>query len=69
MRRTSLVDLSLESNSFDIEIEIIAKAIKKRMRIIEVPISYSPRTYAEGKKIRINDGIWAILRILKFRFS
>ncbi len=69
MRRTNLVDLSLQSGSFDIEIEIVAKALKKRMRIVEVPIFYSPRTYAQGKKIKIKDGIWAILRIFKFRFN
>ncbi|MFA5005036.1 MAG: glycosyltransferase family 2 protein [Candidatus Omnitrophota bacterium] len=69
MRKTDLLSLGLGSNSFDIEIEILAKAIKKRMRIAEVPVSYSPRTYHEGKKIRIKDGIWAVLRIFKFRIS
>jgi glycosyltransferase involved in cell wall biosynthesis len=69
MRRTSLVDLSLESNSFDIEIEILAKAIRKRMRIVEVPVSYRPRSYSKGKKIKIKDGIWAIIIIFKFRFG
>ena len=69
MRKTDLLGLGLSSNSFDIEIEILAKAIKKRMRIAEIPVSYTPRTYHEGKKIRIKDGIWAVLRILKFRIS
>lgn len=69
MRRTSFLDLSLESNSFDIEIEILTKAIRKGMRIVEVPISYIPRTYIQGKKIRIKDGIWAVFRIFKFRFD
>ena len=69
MRRAPMVDLSLESKSFDIEIEIIAKAIRRRMRIIEVPILYSPRSYEEGKKIRIKDGIWAMIKIFWFRFG
>ncbi len=68
MRRLDLNSLSLGSSSFDIEIEILAKAIKKKMRIVEVPVSYNPRAYAEGKKIRIKDGLWAVVRIIKFRF-
>jgi glycosyltransferase involved in cell wall biosynthesis len=69
MRKADLVGLSLSSSSFDIEIEILAKAIKKKMRIAEVPVTYTPRTYNEGKKIRIKDGMWAALRIFKFRIS
>ena len=69
MRRQDLLGLALGSSSFDIEIEIVAKVIKNKMRIAEVPISYNPRTYQEGKKIRILDGIWAVLRIFKFRLS
>lgn len=69
MRKTDLLVLGLNSRSFDIEIEILAKAIRKKMRIYEVPVSYNPRTYSEGKKIKIVDGIWAIIRIFKFRFS
>jgi glycosyltransferase involved in cell wall biosynthesis len=69
MRKADLVGLSLSSNSFDIEIEILTKAIRKKMRIAEVPVAYNPRTYNEGKKIRIKDGVWAALRILRFRIS
>jgi len=69
MRRTSLLELSLNSNSFDIEIELISKAIKRNMVIRETPISYTPRTYEDGKKIKICDGLWAIMRIFYFRFS
>ena len=61
IRRQDLLGLSLISNSFDIEIEILAKVIRRKMRIKEVPITYNPRTYQEGKKIRILDGIWAAL--------
>jgi len=69
MRRESILGLGLESNSFDIEIEILAKAIKKKMRISEVPVSYNPRTYKEGKKIRVCDGIWAVIKVFKFRLG
>jgi glycosyltransferase involved in cell wall biosynthesis len=67
MRKADLSGLALGSDSFDIEIEILAKAIKKRMRIAEVPVSYNPRTYHEGKKIRVKDGIWAVMRIFYYR--
>jgi hypothetical protein len=53
---------------FDIEIEIVAKALKKQLRIMEIPISYKPRDYSEGKKIRWADGIQAIVAIIKYRF-
>jgi len=69
MRRESILGLGLESNSFDIEIEILAKAIKKGMRILEAPVAYKPRSYKEGKKIRIRDGVWAVIKLFKFRFS
>lgn len=69
MRKNSLVDLALSSNSFDIEIEILAKAIKKGLRITEVPVSYVPRSYSQGKKIKIVDGLWALARIIQFRFT
>lgn len=55
----------LESERFGIEAEITAKICKRRLRIYEVPISYSGRTYAEGKKITWKDGfsyLWCLLR-------
>jgi len=69
MRREAVLGLGLKSDSFDIEIEILAKAIKKGMRIIEVPVLYKPRSYKEGKKIKIRDGLWAVMRIMYFRLK
>ena len=69
IRRESILGLGLRSNSFDIEIKIWAKAIRKGMRISEVPILFNPRWYKEGKKIKIRDRFWAIMRILYFRFA
>ncbi|MFA5200349.1 MAG: glycosyltransferase family 2 protein [Candidatus Omnitrophota bacterium] len=69
MRKADVLDFGLLSDSFEIEFEILAKAIKKRMRIVEIPVSYKPRSYKEGKKIRIRDGFWAFLRIFYFRFG
>jgi len=68
MRKNDVLAFDLKSNSFEIEFEILAKAIKKRMNIIEVPISYKPRSYKEGKKIKIRDGVWTLIRIFYFRF-
>lgn len=67
--KETIKSLNLKAQSFDIEIEIITKAIKKKLSIVEVPISYHPRTYSEGKKIRWKDGILAIFSIFKYRFS
>ncbi|MBI4992212.1 MAG: glycosyltransferase family 2 protein [Candidatus Harrisonbacteria bacterium] len=56
----------LESNRFGIEPEITAYAAKNRLRVYEVGISYSGRTYEEGKKINWKDGIAAIWFIVKY---
>jgi len=68
-RRDTINLLNLKEQSFTIETEIVAKAAKKGFRIVEVPISYYPRPYSEGKKIRCKDGIRAIRSIIKYRFS
>ena len=67
--KDTFLNLGLKSTSFDIEVEIICKVLKNHLRIVEVPISYYPRSYAEGKKIRWLDGLQAIMSILKYRFS
>ena len=64
-RSEVLQGLTLHSKRFGFEPEITAKIARGGARIREVPISYSPRTYAEGKKIRWQDGfvaLWTILR-------
>jgi glycosyltransferase involved in cell wall biosynthesis len=57
---------SLRSDRFGFEPEITARLAKARARIFEVPISYSGRTYAEGKKINWRDGMAAFWHILKY---
>ena len=57
---------SLTSERFGFEPEITARLAKARARIFEVPISYSGRTYAEGKKINWKDGVAAFWHILKY---
>ncbi|MDD2479039.1 MAG: glycosyltransferase family 2 protein [Victivallaceae bacterium] len=66
-RREILQNLNLTSQRFGIEVEFTAKLAKsRRLRIWEVPISYNPRKYNEGKKITWKDGISAIYHIIKF---
>lgn len=66
-RRDLLVNLPLRSKRFGIEPELTAKLARRRCRVYEVPISYSGRDYAEGKKIGWLDGLTAIFWILRFR--
>lgn len=68
-RRDLFLNLGLKAKSFEIEVEIVCNALKKKMRIIEVPVSYHPRSYREGKKIRWADGLWAIYHMFKYRFT
>jgi len=62
-------ELNLVSDKFDIEPEITAKILRKGYSIKEVPISYSPRTKKEGKKIGVRDGFQALWQLVKWRFK
>lgn len=61
-----LRDLNLRENRFGIEPEITAKVARSGARVFEVGISYSGRTYTEGKKIGWKDGVRALYAILKY---
>jgi glycosyltransferase involved in cell wall biosynthesis len=64
VRADLLKSIPLESRTFDVEPELSIKLAKRGARVFEVPISYSGRTYREGKKINWKDGaraFWAIL--------
>ena len=67
-KREVLDDLQLKSNRFGFEPEFTMKIAKKGFRVYEVPISYSGRTYEEGKKIGWRDGLSAMFAIIWFRF-
>lgn len=56
----------IKSTRFGFEIEVTAKVAKLRCRVYEVPISYYGRTYEEGKKIRLADGLAALYYILRY---
>jgi glycosyltransferase involved in cell wall biosynthesis len=66
-RRDVLNQITLKSNRFGFEPEFTAKVAKKKLRIYEVPISYSGRTYAEGKKITWKDGVRTLFTIVWYR--
>ena len=66
-RRDVIKSIRIEENRFGFEPEITAKIAEGRYRVYEVGISYSGRTYEEGKKIGWRDGFRAIWCILKYR--
>ncbi len=68
-RRSLLQSLILEEDRFGFEPEVTAKVAKANARVYEVGISYHGRTYAEGKKIRPSDGLWAMWCIVKYYFK
>ena len=58
--------LRLSSNRFGFEVEITARLAQARARMWELPISYSGRTYEEGKKITWRDGLAALFHIVRY---
>ena len=69
VRADLLKSIPLHSSTFDVEPELAIKLAKRGSRIFEVPISYSGRTYAEGKKINWKDGVRALWAILRYSLS
>lgn len=68
-RREVVQNLKLVSCRFGIEVEMTAKlAMSRKLRIWEVPISYAPRRYDEGKKIGWRDGFAALWHIMRFNW-
>jgi len=63
-----LAEIRIRSNSFDFEPEITAKLLKRRARIYEVPISFNPRDYSDGKKIGLKDAFAAFWTLFRYRF-
>jgi glycosyltransferase involved in cell wall biosynthesis len=69
VRRDVFDRLVLECRRFDFEPEITAKLLRCRYDIREVPISYTPRTKKEGKKIKWQDGVVAVRVLLRYRMA
>lgn len=69
MGRTAVLQsLNLSGENFDLDFELPVKLLRAGHQILEVPISYRPRTYEEGKKIKPLDGLRAFWVILRVRF-
>lgn len=61
--------LKLECRRFEFCPEVTAKVLRRGERILELPISYNPRSYDSGKKIRWWDGVEALWTLVKYRFK
>jgi glycosyltransferase involved in cell wall biosynthesis len=66
-RREVIEGIQLKSNRFGFEPEVTVKIAKGKWRVYEVPISYSGRSYEEGKKITWRDGLVALYTIVRYR--
>ena len=67
-KREVVEDMPLHSKRFEFEPEFTAKILKRKYRIFEVPISFNPRDYSDGKKIGLSDAFEAIWALIKYRF-
>ncbi len=67
-RRQVVEGMTIHARRFDFEPEFTAKILKRKARIYEVPITFNPRDYAEGKKIGMKDAFAAMWTLLKYRF-
>ena len=67
-KREIVKDMKLRANGFDFEPEFTAKILKRKARLYEVPISFNPRDYEDGKKIGMKDAFQAVWALLKYRF-
>ena len=66
--REIIEGLTVTSNRFDLEPELTAKVLRQGLEIVEVPISYAGRPYAEGKKINWRDFVSAVWTLVRLRF-
>lgn len=61
--------LGLSAQRFDFEVEVTARVLQTRLRFAEVPITYHPRRFREGKKITWRDGVQALWLLLRYRLE
>lgn len=67
-RKNIFTQMDIQAKGFDFEPEFTAKVLKRKIKIVEVPISFNPRDYKQGKKIKFHDAVEAIWTLLKIRF-
>tara|TARA_R110002073_G_scaffold49466_16_gene132066 strand:+ start:7369 stop:8556 length:1188 start_codon:yes stop_codon:yes gene_type:complete len=65
-RRDLIQQLDLKEKRFGFEPEVVAAVAQRRVRIVEMGVSYMGRTYAEGKKIGVRDGLRALYCIVRY---
>ncbi len=68
-RKSIFEQLQIKADRFDFEPEFTAKLLIKKIKIYEVPITFNPRDYTQGKKIKFHDAIKAIWTLIKVRFQ
>lgn len=68
-KKNILDSINIKAKKFDFEPEVTAKVLKQGIKILEIPIKTTPRTYQEGKKIGWRDGLVAIWTLIKYRFT
>lgn len=68
-RRSAIEGIRLRAKWFEFEPELTAKLLKRGIPIVEVPVSFKPRTVVEGKKVGTLDGLAAIWTLLRYRFT
>lgn len=69
VRGDVIKSLNLTTTDFNLDFELPDKILLAGHQILEIPISYNPRTYAEGKKIRTRDGLRAMLTMFRDRLG
>lgn len=67
-RRSVIADMEFERTDMSFSIELTLKLVRKGLRIREVPVSYRPRSRAEGKKLYWMDGVISLWVLVKYRF-
>jgi len=67
-KREVIEEINIRSKRFNFEPEFTAKILKRNYRIFEVPITFNPRDYKDGKKIKLKDAFEAVWALLRYRF-
>jgi glycosyltransferase involved in cell wall biosynthesis len=67
-RREVIEGMTIRAQRFNFEPEFTAKVLKRKYRIFEAAISFNPRDYSQGKKIKLKDAFEAVWTLLKYRF-
>lgn len=67
-RKEIFEQLLIKAEGFDFKPEFTEKLLKRKIKIFEVPITFNPRNYTQGKKIKFHDAVEAVWTLIKIRF-